>query len=169
MAVARHRFGCRVPERLVEHGTAAQMASLCDQCAFHAEELSRHEFGNFVVQSLLEHGTSQRRRAIVQQLLPTLPQLACHRTASHVVQKAVNYSGEQGRWDLASALLQAHAPHSFAEVAATRYGSFVVEELRSVLGGDGLGMEAQRLLAAAPMELRELPDFQRVAVKYGLM
>merc|ERR1719189_3332004 len=53
--VARHRFGSRVLERLVEHGTEDQMCTLVDQCIELAEELSRHPFGNFFIQSLLQH------------------------------------------------------------------------------------------------------------------
>merc|ERR1719330_235759 len=64
--VARHRFGCRVLERLVEHGTEDQMSTLVDQCVEHTEELSRHLFGNFVIQSLLEHASPHRREMILQ-------------------------------------------------------------------------------------------------------
>merc|ERR1719210_1594897 len=95
--VARHRFGSRVLERLVEHGTEDQMCTLVDQCTDLAEELSRHPFGNFFIQSLLEHGAQHRRETIVQQLLPFVPKLAVHRTACHVLQKALNYSDEAGR------------------------------------------------------------------------
>lgn len=167
-AVARHRFGCRVVERLVEHGTEQQMCRLMDQWVLHAEELSRHQYGNFVIQSVLEHGSPDRRQSILQQLLPGLPQLATHRTASHVVQQALNHVSPEGQRAMAGALLQRQPPHSLPEVAASRYGSYVVEELCSVVQGDA-GWEALRQLERAlPAALDASTHFARVAVKLGL-
>jgi len=167
-AVAKHRLGCRVVERLVEHGTEQQMCRLLDEWVQLAEELSRHQYGNFVIQSVLEHGAPPRRQGIVQQLLPSLPQLATHRTASHVVQKALNHISLEGQRAMAMALLQASPPSSLPEVAASRYGSFVVEELCCAVQGDA-GREALRQLAGAlPGALEASPHFARVAVRLGL-
>merc|ERR1712190_464326 len=168
--VARHRYGCRVLERLLEFGTEGQMARLFDQCIINAEDLSRHQFGNFVIQSLLEHGTEQQRREILSKLLPTVPSMASHRVASHVVQRALNHSDEDGQRDIATALLQAMQPNSFADIAASRYGSYVAEELLSVFGAEGWpGKDAKRLLEAALPKYLDNQNFTRVALTYGLL
>merc|ERR1712070_60469 len=130
--LARHRFGCRILERLVEHCSEKQMSSVFDTVVSQAEPLCRHPYGNFVVSHLLEHGSSIRRVRILDELLPTLPQLAVHRTASHVVQKAIDHSDEDGKRRLVERLLNAPSPNSFMEVACSRYGSFVVEDLSNV-------------------------------------
>lgn len=169
-SVARHRFGCRVLERLIEHGTEAEMCSLNNKFVARAEEICRHQYGNFVIQHLLEHGVFHRRVAIVQRLLPQVSQLAMHRTASHVVQKAMTYSDPEWQHAIVTALLSAEAPHSFAEVAASRYGSYVAEELLTLrFAGCAHLIEQARthLLAAGPEQLQSAP-FARVADKFGV-
>lgn len=160
--------GSRVLERLMEHGTEDQMCTLVDQCIELAEELSRHPFGIFFIQSLLEHGAQHRRETIVQQLLPFVPKLAVHRTARHVVQKTLNYSDEAGRVAIAQKLLSAQSP-SLEEVADSRYGSYVVEELRNIFGLEGPGADVQIRLEHALPELRHSPFFARVAGTFGLL
>jgi len=128
-AVARHRFGCRVMERLIEHCSETELGGLLDEIVAESGTLCRHPYGNFVVQHLLEHGTVRRQRDIMAQLLGSVPQLAMHRTASHVVQRALYYSEEEQRLAIVDAMLQAESPNSLVEVACSRYGSFVVEQL----------------------------------------
>jgi len=130
--ISKHRFGCRILERLVEHCSERQMSSVFDVIVGQAEPLCRHPYGNFVVSHLLEHDTGPRRAKILEQLLPTLPQLAMHRTASHVVQKAIDYCDEEGKRRVIERLLNAPSPNSFVDVACSRYGSFVVEDLASL-------------------------------------
>jgi len=130
--IARHRFGCRILERLVEHCSEKQMSAVFDAVVIQAEPLCRHPYGNFVISHLLEHGSFIRRAEILDQLLPYLPQLAVHRTASHVIQKAIDLCDEVGKRRLVERLLNAQSPHSIVEIACSRYGSFVVEDLVNV-------------------------------------
>merc|ERR1712070_588730 len=151
--MARHRFGCRILERLVEHCSEKQMSSVFDTVVSQAEPLCRHPYGNFVVSHLLEHGSSIRRVRILDQLLPTLPQLAMHRTASHVVQKAIDHCDEDCKRRLVERLLHAQSPNSFVDIACSRYGSFVVEDLANInIGRDkmieNLGIGADSLNAS---------------------
>merc|ERR1739844_867525 len=152
-----------------EHANEEQLCRLIDECTVHAEELSRHQFGNFVIQSLLEHGASHRRDAIVRHLLLFLPQLTMHRTASHVVQRALKHCSSDCQCAITNALLCAQPPHSLVEVAASRYGSYLVEDLQNVFGMEGLGAEVRRVLAHAPVELSSSQSFARVANKFGLL
>lgn len=127
--VARHRFGCRVLERLLEHCTEVDIGELIDQIVEKSEMLCRHLYGNFVVQHLLEQGSATRRKCILNQLLPLLPYLAMHRTASHVVQRALAHSDQDDLNLLIDALLCGQSPNSFIDVARSRYGSFVICQL----------------------------------------
>lgn len=127
---AKHRFGCRIWERLIEHcADDSQMRVALDAIVTEAATLCRHPYGNFVVQHLLEHGSPERQTALLALLLPELPLLASHRTASHVVQKALDFAGETGERAIVLRLLGGEPPHSLEEVACTRYGSFVVEQI----------------------------------------
>lgn len=171
IAVARHRFGCRVLERLIEHGDEEQqIGRLIDEIVDKAEELSRHQYGNFVVQHLLEHGSYARRSSVLDRLLPHIPYLATHRTASHVVQQALNHSSTQGQLQIAQALINAEKPHTLLEMAKSRYGSYVAEEILSAFGDDGEPCrEVRRRLEEALPVLLDSPSFVRVARKYRLL
>lgn len=165
--VARHSFGCRVLERLIEHCKEDQMRGVIDQLVRRAEELCRHKFGNFVIQHLLEHGEDHRKAAVVERLLPYMSYLSMHRTASHVVQQALNYAGSEGQLAIVQALLHAQGDNALVEVAASRYGSYVVEEL-SHLRCMWVAEEVRRRLTEAPVHLRSSTSFKRVAATYGM-
>lgn len=127
--VARHRFGCRILERLIEHCDEDDMRNWSMEIIEHAEELSKHKFGNFVIQHLLEFGSLEVRQHIMDRLLQVLPALAMHRSASHVVQSAISHAQQDAV--ILRALLQSASP-SLVEVACNRYGSFVIEQIANL-------------------------------------
>lgn len=130
--VARHQYGCRLLERLLEHCPAEQVVSLVAEVLTDAEPLCRHRYGNFVMQHIFEHGLQPWKDKIVGQIVNDLPLLAKHRTASHVVQRALEFGGDETQFMLISAFVKGHGEDSLVEIACSRYGSFVVEELASI-------------------------------------
>jgi len=126
--VSKHKFGCRLMERLIEHITEADQRLLIAAIVPKAEALSKHQYGNFVVQHLYEHAPAARAD-ILKALLAQIPQLANHRTASHVIQRSLTYSDERGQAAVVQALLQGRDEASLVNVALGRYGSFVIEQL----------------------------------------
>lgn len=166
VTVARHRFGCRILERLIEHVPHEEMSILLDAIINDAEALCRHPFANFVVQHLFEHGSRACQSAILNNMIKQLPILAKHRTASHVVQRALDYCSDTDQKKIARALLHSQPPHSFVDVACSRYGSFVVEQLASLR--DCLDEMRQNLLAELGV-LGESQFGKRVIERYGLI
>jgi len=168
--IARHRFGCRVWERLIEHCSAAQIGPLLDLLILDSEALCRHQYGNFVVQHLLEYGSLLCRHGILSRLLPDLPTLAMHRTASHVIQRALDFSDEESQAAIISTLLCAASPGSLVEVASSRYGSYVVEQLATMKMQNHRGLidEVARRLAENTSELCTTNFGKRVAEGFGL-
>jgi len=128
-AVARHRFGCRILERLMEHCSEQELGFLLDEIQADLEALARHQFGNFVVQHLLEHGSPPRKHAAMQCLFMYLPQHLTHKTASHVVQFFLEHADHEWQAAIVDAMLAARGGDSLEAVAASRYGSFVVRQL----------------------------------------
>lgn len=179
--VARHQYGCRVLERLIEHCQAVQIAGLVEEVLEEAESLCRHPFGNFVMQHIFEHGLQDWKDKIAEQIAETnifehglqswkIALLAKHRTASHVVQSALDHGGEDIQRILTTALMSANGEDSFVDVACSRYGSFVVEEIANIQAYSGmvaeiLKVDLSRLTAdqygkrvAAKFDLDELPS-----------
>lgn len=129
IVVAKHRFGCRVLERLIEHCSEHEIGPLIDPIISSSEMLCRHSYGNFVIQHLFEQGAPARRLDILSQLLHAVPYLAMHRTASHVIQRLLEYCDRESLHMIIATLLNSQSPTSFVEVACNRYGSVVTEQL----------------------------------------
>jgi len=130
--VAKHQYGCRLLERLLEHCPPAQVTILVDELLTDAEPLCRHPFANFVMQHIFEHGLQPWKDNIALQIAGVLPYLSKHRTASHVVQRALEFGGEKIQRILIHALVNGEGEDSLVEVACSRYGSFVAEELAGI-------------------------------------
>eukprot|EP00435_Cladocopium_sp_Y103_P062596 s1261_g24.t1 len=178
--VSKHKFGCRLMERLIEHLEPSQTAVIAEEIIPKADALSKHQYGNFVVQHLYEHAPNQRDK-ILSKILGQVPSMATHRTASHVVQRALTYSDERGQamivqawWDGGSnrvrhqdhlgALLHGQGENSLVKVATGRYGSFV--EQLSQLVNWSLTVKAR--LEAEQLELVSSAFGRRVAETFEI-
>merc|ERR550537_1364055 len=128
LSIARHRFGCRILERLFEHCPAEQTRPLAEGVIENAYVLCRHPFGNYVVQHVLEYGTFNQRNAVVEALLQGgVMQLAMHRVASNVIERALVECTAEGRRALVEQLVA--EPSATLTMASSRYGSFIAQRL----------------------------------------
>lgn len=174
LVVSKHKFGCRVICRLIEHCTGAneeQIGALLDEILEDAPTLARHTYGNFVMQTMFEHTSSVRRKAILQRLLPEFSGLAMHRTGSLVAQRALTYCEAQDQDQALLALLSAEGETSLTEVACSHYGAFVIEQVSSLRQSryaqeikDVLANDLQRLATSQHSQ----GTTQQVAIAFGL-
>lgn len=159
LALARHRFGCRILERLIEHCKEQDLEKVASVYVQHAADLCKHQFGNFVVQHLLEHGSSELRSRICAALLPKIQELSQHRTASHVVQMALKHSVPD-QAELVDAIL-GQSGDAFVEVSCSRYGNYVVEQILNI-SFEHKVLVRDNLATASPAQ-REMPNYQRLS------
>jgi hypothetical protein len=164
VTVARNQFGSRILERLIEHCNEDQLGFLLDELVHDLEALSRHQFGNFVVQRLFEHGSAQRQEACVEKLLPHVLQHATHKTACSVVQCMLVHVDLSSKATIADLFLRGKDETSLESIAATRYGSFVVQQLVDKLHPRIDAVKA-RIKAARP-RLQESSFSQRKIVDF---
>lgn len=129
VSLARHQFGCRILERFIEHCSEDQIGFLLDEIIFDLEAIARHQYGNFVAQHILEHGTVERKNSCAEVLLPHVLQHSTHRTACCVVQKYLEHADLRWQAAIADVFLAGEGELSLEAIAATRYGSFVVQKL----------------------------------------
>ncbi|CAE7336296.1 APUM5, partial [Symbiodinium natans] len=127
---ARHRFGCRIMCRLLEHCSSQEGTfKLIDEVLedpSEALDLCRHNFGHHVVQSVLEHGDARYKELIAEVLRHDLLGNASHRSASYVVESALSHCLEK---DQQALLQQLSHPNMVAELAQARYGFYVAKTL----------------------------------------
>jgi len=109
--VAKHKFGCRVLERMIEHFPCAPQvfplwAQFLDGLLQNAATHSYHAFSTFIMQHLMEHGTEHHRQIIVQSVIQDLESAALDSHASGVLDKALCFLQPNEQFLLASKILE---------------------------------------------------------------
>jgi hypothetical protein len=108
--VAKHKFGCRVFERILEHfpvsaGTCAPLASFLDKLLENAEAHCFHAMATFIMQHLLEHGSEKHKATIVAAVRGSLEKAALDSHASGVLDKALTLMAPEEQQHLAAQVL----------------------------------------------------------------
>lgn len=135
--VARHRFGCRVLSRLVEHhlcgnGSAPSTNLLIEEVLLETDQLIHHNFARHVLELILEHGTEDHKQKIAKSIRGNLFHYAKNRFASYVVEKALALCKAQDTHAMASALLS--DPERFLMLAVHECGTHVVKAVLKLHG-----------------------------------
>merc|ERR1711920_958433 len=149
--LARHKYGCRVLERLIEHFPLPQISPLIEDILGDVIPISREPFGNFVVQHILEHGDSEHRRFIAQALKADVRDAAMHPNACLVLNKALTYAAWADQQDIAAQVI--NTPGVLVEMAAQKNGFAATLKLFTVATGELL-QEAHAQLAADRKRIR---------------
>lgn len=142
---ARHQYGCRVIQRLLEHCRPEQIEELVGAFLSCAIALSRHEFGNFVMQHVLEQGTPSQRRRLARLLTMHARVMGADAIACGVVTKALEHCSEQDAMALARAL--ACERRLVVRLARSRHGHGAAKAMLRLLEGEERAAMEKQLLA----------------------
>lgn len=168
ISVCKHRFGCRVVCRLMEHCTEDQIGPLLDEILPEVGMLAHDDYGNYIVQAALEHASEGRQLAMQAQLLPSFASLAMHKDGSRVAERLLDYCSFEGRSVAIRALLQAGGECSLVEVASSRYGCYVIAQLAGLRQSHIEVHEIASILAANLEHLQTSQYADRVIIAFGL-
>eukprot|EP00425_Heterocapsa_triquetra_P047058 CAMPEP_0195074424 /NCGR_PEP_ID=MMETSP0448-20130528/17536_1 /TAXON_ID=66468 /ORGANISM="Heterocapsa triquestra, Strain CCMP 448" /LENGTH=223 /DNA_ID=CAMNT_0040106677 /DNA_START=15 /DNA_END=683 /DNA_ORIENTATION=- len=136
---ARHRFGCRILERLLEHCLPSQVRGLVEALVGDAVSLASHPYGNYVVQHILEHGAPDQQARLAGLFADHVLMLGSDSYASAVVAKALTHGSQEGRVGLAQALLK--APGLLPAMAHTRHGHVAAKFVLQLVEEDSVYRE----------------------------
>jgi len=148
---ARHAFGCRVLQRLLEHWPSHTMG-IAEDLLSEGLLLCRHTYGNFVMQQLLEHGCEEQRSRLVRSMAEHALALGPDPRAGASLAKAVEHASDEDRAALARALLG--EKRVLMGLACSRHGHIAVEDILE-LCEESECEEAIRQLTADLDTLRE--------------
>lgn len=153
--LARHRYGCRVVERLIEHFPSSVLDDFLSSLFDEALELSTHVYGNFVVQHVLEHGSKANRRQLADFFVVHASQIAKNPHGCCVLDKALSYCAQEDRVRVARALLYPAPGHTavLLKMASQREAFAATCRLFRVIQGSDLE-QAKRLLQSSDGLLR---------------
>lgn len=146
--VARHRFGCRVLERVIEHFPAcphagAELAYFLESVIQDAASHCYHSFSTFVMQHILEYGSAEQQRVIVRSLSLDLWRAALDMHAVGALDKALSFQPFEDQVALASSILDAEG--LLTRMALTRKGLPVARRLLRVIDGANLEQARRQL------------------------
>jgi len=159
---ARHKYGCRIIQRVVEHCRASQVHQIVENLVPEVAMLSRHPYGNYVVQNLLQHGTDSQRRRMVALLAKEVRFLGSESCGCAVLGAALTYAPEADRQVLAQSLLK--EPGLLVFMACTRHGHVAVLRVLQLVGGADRE-EADRRLQSEAGALR-VSKYGRLVVEH---
>lgn len=145
--LARHRYGCRVLERLIEHFPMEWLQEYLDPLFLEAVALASHNYGNFVLQHVLEHGTPDQRMCIADKMKVHAAVLAVDQHACSVMDKALTYATPVDQLSVAKTLIYCGDHDLLSRMAFLRGGSAAVGRVFRVVHGPDLA-EATRQMEA---------------------
>jgi pumilio RNA-binding family len=117
---ARHRYGCRVLQRLFEHCPPNQLHAIAEDLLLDAVALCSHLFAKYVMQHLLEHGTEDQINRLTEILAANARSLGEDGAGCAVIGKALEHASPSSQAALVQALLQ--QPGLLADMACSRHG-----------------------------------------------
>jgi len=152
---ARHRFGCRVLERLLEHCQPGQVRCLINDLLADGVELCTHQYGNYVMQHVLDYGEMEYKKAVCWLMEPHVPTFGVDCYACAVLGKALQSQelNEDGSCIdiLVSAILRGSG--LLTAMARTRHGHITAKLVVQVAKSPYIE-EAQRQLSTTTESLR---------------
>jgi pumilio RNA-binding family len=161
--VVKHRFGCRVVERLLEHCESAELtAPIVAAVVAEIDSLAKHPFANYVVQHILEYVPAHRSQVVHALVQVGVPHLAQHRVASHIIERAFEHGSAENHRVLGEAILS--IPNAIVEMGCSRYGSFTVRRMLEALQDPLYSWALQELAMAIP-SLRSSKHGRHIAAR----
>jgi len=124
---ARHRYGCRVLQRLFEHCSSTQLEGIVENLLLDAVELCTHTWGVYVMQHLFEHGAESHIAKLSQILTEHAATLGADELAPSVFSKAFTYASSEDRIALAHELIA--QPVLLSTMGCLRHGYVAVKEV----------------------------------------
>ncbi|CAE8704551.1 unnamed protein product [Polarella glacialis] len=91
LKAARHRYGCRILQRLVESCPRRQIADLIDALIREAPSFACHPYGNYVIQHILKYGSDGQRGALCRCFCDNLRDLSANRFGSTVLKSVAQF------------------------------------------------------------------------------
>ena len=95
--LARHKYGCRVIQRLLEHAKEDVLFWLIPKLHECSNALIADQFGNYVPAHIVEKGSDQDRSRVIEVVKANLIDYSTQKFSSHVVEKCIRFGTPQSR------------------------------------------------------------------------
>lgn len=128
---AKHRFGCRILQRLLEQCTEEQMSPVVAVLLNDAVDLSSHTYGHYVMMHIFEQCGQDTVSTLASTLKQHLPNMIADGYIGGVIGKALIHTYNQACVSLAAGLLHEHV--HMVTMACSRWGYLAVKQALQVV------------------------------------
>lgn len=128
--LAAHTYGCRVVQRLLEHGSEADRRDILEELHAAAQFLITDQYGNYVTQHVIQHGAPEDRAKMIALVTSQLLTLSKHKFASNVVEKCIEHGTPEQRRQMREELT-AEGPDGTSPLQTMmkdQYGNYVIRK-----------------------------------------
>ena len=87
--LSTHNYGCRVIQRVLEHGAEADKVVIMAELHQHAQQLIPDNYGNYVAQHVIKKGSPEDASKMIATVTKDLIHYSKHKFASNVVEKCI--------------------------------------------------------------------------------
>lgn len=128
--LASHAYGCRVIQRLLEHGTEEDKAEIMGELHASAQILITDQYGNYVAQHVIQNGELEDRELIIQLVMGQLLTLSKHKFASNVVEKCIEFGTAAQRTTIREQLTTAgpDGNNPLQQMMRDQFGNYVIRK-----------------------------------------
>jgi pumilio RNA-binding family len=132
--LARHKFGCRVLQRILEHCSTEQVSGIVHPLILSASKCSQHIYAHYVMQHICEFGSPEQQLQI-SMTFSSDPQILAENTfAAGVAAKLFEHSEKDCSVSLAMVLLADE--RVVPRMSSSRKGHAAVKAMLAILEGE---------------------------------
>ncbi|CAJ0937646.1 unnamed protein product, partial [Mesorhabditis belari] len=93
--LAKHMYGCRVIQRVLEHCSPEQKMPIIKTIYRDIGILMNDQYGNYVIQHLVEYGTDDDREIIISSIVGKVFTLSQHKFSSNVIERILQFANTE--------------------------------------------------------------------------
>jgi len=141
--LARHKFGCRVLQRLLEHCAPVQMVGIINALLLAGSRCCQHIYAHYVMQHICEFGSPEQQCEVGKVLVQTPQILAENTFAAGVAAKLFEHARSDYAVSLPLVLLA--DDHLVPSMASSRKGHAAVKAMLAILDGANLELACSKI------------------------
>ncbi|KAK3682629.1 armadillo-type protein [Podospora appendiculata] len=135
--LGNHQYGCRVMQRLLEHGSESDVAAITNELHNCAGSMVTDQYGNYVTQHVIKHGKPEDRLKMITLVTNQVLYFSRHKFASNVVEKCIDRGTEEQRRRITELLTMPDGDgnSSLVSLMKDQYANYVLQTLLMKLEG----------------------------------
>jgi mRNA-binding protein PUF3 len=131
--LASHGYGCRVIQRMLEHGTEGDKMDMMAELHASAQILITDQYGNYVAQHVILNGKPEDRARMINLVISQMLTLSKHKFASNVVEKCIESGTAKQRSIIREQLMTVGSDGTspLPQMMRDQYGNYVLRKYKS--------------------------------------